>query len=808
MNRQLILMVSLMLGLATAALAVKPGTWSHQTEADFAAGETEHTIVTNLGEVQLARATRQLATLEGDDSIIYDIVRYGEDEYLAIGPEGKLARYHDESLTVLAEYEGEQVFALASTDAGLWVAVSGAKSRLEFRNGEALAVQTAIELPEVRYVWDMVIVGDRMYLATGDKGQVLWLEHGTKEPKINVALDTQQPNVLCLGADDEGRVYAGTDGEGLIYRLTPSGGEFSSFVLYDAPEPEIGALLVLPDGTAYAGTADAQQARPGRLEQAVAEARGRPEIPAQDKPTEIPNVPPKPEPKPGAETAATDAKPAAAPDAADADAAKPAVPAVAEAAKPTTEQYDALRAAIRERLDQARKSGTITMQAQSGSSTNVSQRLRSRASTAGASRPSASGKQGNAIYRISPEGFVSEVFRESVMILRIVQGGAEGALLVGTGSEGELYRVTPGAEEVTTIADLEPQQIPALFDMGNGEVLLGTANPGRLMAVSNKFADSGTLTSDSLDAQQISLFGKLQVTAATPGDASIAIQTRSGNVKDTESGAWSEWSEPQTLKFDGGRSAYVEVASPAARFLQYRLTLKSEGEQTPSVNSISLKYLMPNMAPRIASIKTEYTPAKRSPGAQAEGAAAPPQTTLKVEWEAADANNDAMTYVLEASPFGSDAPFVEVAKDLTANNYEWDTRTTPDGRYTLRVTASDAADNPPGSEKTATRRSDPVVVDNAPPALKVEVEQAGKDAVTVTAAATDALSPVTEIRYTIDSEKEWQLVLPEDLIFDSTGETAVIKITGLSPGRHVVTVRAGDVLDNSAYIAQSFEIKP
>ncbi|KKL18583.1 hypothetical protein LCGC14_2474060, partial [marine sediment metagenome] len=40
--------------------AVKPGLWSHSTEADFAAGKLDKTVLTSLGEVMLARAVKTL----------------------------------------------------------------------------------------------------------------------------------------------------------------------------------------------------------------------------------------------------------------------------------------------------------------------------------------------------------------------------------------------------------------------------------------------------------------------------------------------------------------------------------------------------------------------------------------------------------------------------------------------------------------------------------------------------------------------------------------------------------------------------
>ena len=137
--------------------------------------------------------------------------------------------------------------------------------------------------------------------------------------------------------------------------------------------------------------------------------------------------------------------------------------------------------------------------------------------------------------------------------------------------------------------DLEPQQAPSLMVVGDGQVLLGTANPGAVVRLYDRYAESGTLTSAPLDAEQVSLWGKFQVMASMPAKTAIQLQTRSGNVADPEAGSWSDWSAPHTLELDAGASAYLDIASPTARYLQYRFTLKSDdGAQTPKLVRIAL----------------------------------------------------------------------------------------------------------------------------------------------------------------------------------------------------------------------------
>ena len=66
-----------------------------------------------------------------------------------------------------------------------------------------------------------------------------------------------------------------------------------------------------------------------------------------------------------------------------------------------------------------------------------------------------------------------------------------------------------------------------------------------------------------------------------------------------------------------------------------------------------------------------------------------------------------------------------------------------DGRYEVKVVASDAAANPPGKGKTTSRVSDPVLVDNTPPVIGDVKSEAGRGAdVTVDAKVVDRTSVV------------------------------------------------------------------
>ena len=826
-----------------AVYAIQPASWVHTNEADFTPGETEDAVVTNLGDVKLSTGTEQIGEAPEEVTSFNDLQAIGGTIYIAAGPKGAILKREGDKVEQVLALDNEQVFALDARNDQLLVAVSAeGKSRLAVLEGAEL--KTIAELPDVRYVWDLVVTGDAIVAATGTDGKVIRVEptDDPAKPTITDLLDATQANILCLAIDNQGRIHAGSDSDGLVYRLTPKDdGSYEQFVLYDAAEPEIGALFVSDDGLVYAGTADAEQARPGRLGEAASAETGRPdatavptppaegEEPAPPAPGDLPQVPPGAEPmtppEAPAETgeglppadeaqpAAPAAEPAPAEPAAppQAEAAPPPTdpePAPAEAAAPTPEQFDKLRQVIRQRLDAARRSGKLQV--------GVQGRPGGRASTpAGAARsrpatPQPTPQEGNAVYRIDSQGFVTEVFRESSMILKIVRAPAPGGdrLLVATGNEGELYSVDPSAEETTTLADLEPEQVTSILVGPDGGLMLGTANPARLLTLADGVAARGTYTSPVLDATQISLWGTLDVTATVPEGTRVAVETRSGNAQDPEQAAWSPWTAPEAVEPQPGLPVLtpreLKVTAPPARFLQYRLTLEGSNNTSPVVDRVEVTYVTPNIKPRIASLKASYpeTPPNPQPNAPDTG----PATNLVVEWEAADPNNDPLLYKLEYQPSNSDQ-WLLIAEDLTDPRYEWQTRRVPDGRYLVRLTADDRKANPGDMAMQATRRSDPVLVDNTAPELQdVEVTVDRRDA-TLKGTARDALSQVRSIDYVLDSEEEYKPILPDDLIFDSTGEAWSVTLSRLSPGSHVVTLRVTDTRGNSRYQPVLLEIQ-
>jgi hypothetical protein len=792
------------LTLAASAYAVTPGKFTQTTEADFADGDAYGTVVTNLGDIKLSSDTTELEGLPEDVTVIHDIAKADGVVYIAAGPEARVYKMTDSGVDLVKKYEAEQVFTLASTGSELIVGVSGnGTSRVEVLDGDAF--ETIVKLPDTAYIWDVLFLDDEavgrdeLIIATGTEGKVLRVFDGKfNEPEV--LLDSNQANVLNLAADAAGNVYAGTDTDGLVYRIDRAG---DPFVVYDAAEAEVSTLVAMPDGTIYAGTAAAEQARPGRLEQPGKVEEGRPDI----EPLDLDTPEPQPLAQPGNVVpevpADADAPAEADPADGDGDAGETIDPEAGDeepAGKPmpTEEQYDALREALKERLEAARESGQFDASADKASGGTASARP-SRPSRAKPAAPAQS-KKGNAIYRISPDGFVSEVFRESAMILSIVPH--EGKLIVATGNEGQVFSVDPKLSETTVLADLDSNQVTCATQTDEG-LLLGAANPGALMRMELAVTEEGGYTSKVLDAGQVSIFGTFKLTADIPSDASVAIELRSGNVGDPEQAAWSKWSDAVVLDHDADANPLqpreVKIAVPPARYLQYRLTLKGDGETTPVIDQTDLAYVAPNTPPTVAKliVKPANAPA---PGTD-------PDPKMQVQWQATDANRDRLVYTLEYKPGKADR-YLPLAEDLTQPKYDWQTQHVPDGWYTLRVTAHDKLDNPPTSAKTGGRVSEPLLIDNTDPTLHdLKAEVLGNGQVKLTATAKDQWSPIQSVSYSIDGAELYQASLPDDLIYDSTTEAWGVTISDLSPGGHVIAIRVIDAKGNTAYRQLIVDVK-
>jgi hypothetical protein len=181
------------------------------------------------------------------------------------------------------------------------------------------------------------------------------------------------------------------------------------------------------------------------------------------------------------------------------------------------------------------------------------------------------------------------------------------------------------------------------------------------------------------------------------------------------------------------------------------------------------------------------------------------QGVFKISYVTKDDNDDKLVYKIDFRKLGR-ANWIELKDELEAASFEWDGKTVEDGRYEVRVTASDARSNTTMTKLAGSRVSEPVVVDNTGPVVKnMKITSSLKDNGQYRVLGieiADELSAIGKLEYTIDSNARWISTVPDDLVYDTTDENFTIRIDAeedLPKGDHVITVRVSDADDNTTY---------
>ena len=151
-------------------------------------------------------------------------------------------------------------------------------------------------------------------------------------------------------------------------------------------------------------------------------------------------------------------------------------------------------------------------------------------------------------------------------------------------------------------------------------------------------------------------------------------------------------------------------------------------------------------------------------------------------WKAEDGNDDRLQFDVAYRREGETA-----WRPLRAGLWDpivvWDTTSVPDGTYVIRISATDAPSNAPGTALTGELESGSFDIDNTPPTI--EVQPAARAAKLLTFAVADEQSPIQRVEYSLDASR-WRLVHPKDGIPDSRREEFEIVAGGsrARPQRH------------------------
>lgn len=589
-----------------------------------------------------------------------------------------------------------------------------------------------------------------VYGGTGPNGQVVRIE---ADGKAKVVFRGDGLYVWSLAVDGKGgAVYAGTGPRGAIYRIAPDG---KASVFYQTKQEHILCLALAADGTLYAGSDKA-----GLVYRIDGKGKGFVVFSAPQ--AEIRTLLVTPQAVyAGTSSPSSRRRPGS------------GSSACVGGGSSLSGGGSSATSAGGDKPEKVRVSeGASVGGGASSSDSKDAERV-----VSAAPAPSAPTSGENSVFRIAPDGTVREVFREHALVLSLHKYGDR--LFVGTGMDGQLFETNEATKERSEIARLDHGQVLALCRRKDGSIVVGTGDPGKLYVLQDKFVSRGTVTSEVLDAKLISKWGALRWQADTPAGTKVTVAVRSGNVAEPDE-TWSDWSAEQT---DARRAT---IAAPAARFLQYRVTLTSDNPSaTPMLRDLTLRYVTTNQAPEVTSLEV--------PNLDAVTLDNPKK--LHVKWGATDPNEDELTYDLYVRKDGWQS-WVLLEEDYEKKEYEWDTTTTPSGTYRVKVVASDRRDNAEEDALTGERISEPFVVSHTPPDVRVKVTAVDGGQAVVEATASDPLVRLTSASFAVNGKK-WANVFPADGLFDSKEETFRFKTDVLKPGTYVLVLKVKDAAGNT-----------
>lgn len=426
---------------------------------------------------------------------------------------------------------------------------------------------------------------------------------------------------------------------------------------------------------------------------------------------------------------------------------------------------------------------------------------------------------GSEVYRIDPDGSPRKIWSSAQDIVYAIGFDSSDRPLIATGNRGKLYRVD-SANLSTELIDASPTQITNFASGADGRLFVSTGNIGRVYELRQGAAAKGVFESEVLDAGSFTSWGRI---ALRGSPRNVTVLTRSGNLNRPQDN-WSPWAPLQLETPDTAvpcpRCLNGRIASPPARFLEYKLELA--GAQA-EVASVEIAYLPKNVAPVVQEI--EVTPPNykfptptastasaptlslqplgqkhRSSAASTESSNSQTLTYAKgqigARWLANDENGDTLIYTVEIR--GAGETNWKLLKDKVHEKYlTWDSMAFPDGEYELRVTASDSPGNPPPAALTSSLISDPFLIDNTPPQISNLTATPSGNRLEVRWKARDARSIIDRAEYSINGA-DWLPVEPKSGLTDAPEEEYAITIDRAGPAEQTIAVRVTDAYDNQA----------
>jgi hypothetical protein len=735
----------IILTIVTASMqtmAVSSKVINHTSREDFTAkdAQTENVIINSYGEISLSRKIQTLADDFNDSWVINSLaIDKNGVIYLGTSPNGAIYKYDGK----ISKIYGEPALK------NIPPADNDANSPQDANDPNAASKKSEkVQSITNKHIFAMAVdEQNNLFVGiSGQKAQLLKYDGET----FNTVFEPNDANyifaIACKGKD---KLYLGTGPKGNIYEISKNKKNYSGKILYQAKDKNILSLATNDDGFIYAGCDDRGlvykiDTKTGAASVLYDSAENDITALAFDSAGNLY----------AASTSEAVAKNQAQ------SGQKPGEPMM-PGRKPT------------ENNKPAEMAGGLRLQIANVKPDEDTQQQRKIIS---APQPSPKGPASH-VYKIDKAGAVQDVYSKVAIFFAMDISGD--VLATGSGNNAELFTLNLSTERDTMYyQDKTASQILAI-KFYNNDIYIATGNPAKLLKIESAFSTKGEYSSPLVDAGQPAKWGKLQIEADVPPKTQLYIQARTGNVADANDSTFSQWTKQIKM------TAPVELDVPRGRFCQYKVIFESdELNASPTMRQAAVAYAIDNLPPKVLAV--DISPEKDRPG------------IFNVKYTAQDDNSDTLIYRIELKK-NVYQKWIELEKDYDKDVFAWDSRTVEDGRYEINITASDVRSNNPDSKLTGSRVSDEFVVDNTAPEMEFKPIKRDDKNLSIQLQADDKLSVIENMQYTINSNKEWKRLLPNDMVYDTLSESFELNLGDIEPGTYVIAFKVADAAGNISY---------
>ena len=205
-------------------------------------------------------------TLFETKDLAVQVVRLGPDGalYAATVPSGKVYRLKADATAKQDEASAEVVFDAAKLDEPTRGDGKATGKTADGKTATDKSTEKSADKSETKsearshYIWEMTFdAAGRLYIATGGPGAIYRVDASKPGAKPEAFFKSDEEHIRSLAWETKGagdakaNLIAGSDGSGLVYRISPEG---KGYVLFEAPRREITSVAVAANGTIYAAS--------------------------------------------------------------------------------------------------------------------------------------------------------------------------------------------------------------------------------------------------------------------------------------------------------------------------------------------------------------------------------------------------------------------------------------------------------------------------------------------------------------------------------------------------------------------------